>query len=269
MPLGPDVPEFRDLSAALERLSSASGAVNAVVLDAWYELWCRARVLSFHDQDLVISILRRALASTDKPLQQGGRVHWVDAEGDPPSFAVSFAGVYVLVLWFDAPASELAVRRAVNQALPTIEALTIALPPPDGLAVSSGLEPSRSHVRPSVPPEPHRDPAAHLRAAEQLARLGLFPEAIAQYDAVAEAFLHAAPAKSIPLSRTVLELAKAHCPELLTDYRHAWLRLAKALEAAGQPEEAAAARLEYEKAEQPTAVPSSKELTDRGPHEVC
>jgi hypothetical protein len=269
MPLGPGVPEFRDLCAALERLSSASGAVNAVVLDTWYELWCRARVLSFHDQDLVISILRRALGSTDKPLQQGGRVHWVDPEGDPPSYAVSFAGVYVLVLWFDGPLRELGVRRAVNQAMPTIQALTIALPPPDGLAVGSGLEPSRSHVRPSLPPEPHRDPAAHLLTAEQLTRFGLFPEAIAQYDAVAEAFLHAAPAKSIPLSRTVLELVKTHCPELLSDYRHAWLRLAKALEAAGQPDQAAAARLEYERIEQPPTASNAKDVKATGPREVC
>ncbi len=249
MPLGPEVPEFRELCTTLERLALASGSSNAVVLDAWYELWCRARVLSFHDQDLVISILRRALATTDKPLVQGGRVHWVDTEGDPPAFAVSFAGVYVLLLWFPEPFSELAVRRAVHQALPAIEALTIALPPPDGLAVGSGADPARSHVRPSVPPESHRDPAAHLRAAEQLVRLGLFPEAIAQYDAVAEAYVHAAPAKAIPLSRTVIELTERHCPELLPLYRHAWLRLATAFEANGQATEAEAARREYERTE--------------------
>ncbi len=261
MPVGPEVPEFRELSATLERLTLASGSINAAVLDAWYELWCRARVLSFHDQDLVISILRRALASTDKPLAQGGRVHWVDAQGDPPAFVVSFAGVYMLLLWFTEPFSELAVRRAVHQALPAIEALTVALPPPDGLAVGSGADPARSHVRPSVPPEPHRDPAAHLRSAEQLVRLGLFPEAIAQYDAVAEAYVHAAPAKAIPLSRTVLELTERHCPELLPAYRHAWLRLATALEADGQNAEAEAARREYERSEPPRTevdLPSSE-----------
>jgi hypothetical protein len=160
---------------------------------------------------------------------------------------VSFAGVYVLLLWFAEAFSELAVRRAVHQALPAIEALTVALPPPDGLAVGSGADPARSHVRPSMPPESHRDPAAHLRAAEQLVRLGLFPEAIAQYDAVAEAYVHAAPAKAIPLSRTVIDLAKRHCPELLPLYRHAWLRLATAFEANGQATEAEAARQEYER----------------------
>jgi hypothetical protein len=259
MPLGPEVPEFRELCATLERVTLASGSANAVVLDAWYEFWCRARVLSFHDQDLVISILRRALASADKPLQQGGRIHWTDTEGDPPSFAVSFAGVYVLVLWFGEAYSELAVRRAVHQALPAIEALMIALPPPQGLAVGSGADPARTHVRPSVPPESHRDPAAHLRAAEQLAQLGLFPEAIAQYDAVAEAYLHAAPARAIPLSRTVIELTEKHCPELLPTYRHAWLRLAIALDADGQVKEAEAARREYERTAPVEADRSSPE----------
>ena len=63
MALGPDVPEFRELARVLERLAVSCGATNAVVLDAWYDLWCRARVLSFRAQNLVLSILQRTGAS--------------------------------------------------------------------------------------------------------------------------------------------------------------------------------------------------------------
>ncbi len=45
---------------------------------------------------------------------------------------MSFAGVYVLIPFFDGEHSPAWVNAAVRRALPTIESLTTSVPPPDG-----------------------------------------------------------------------------------------------------------------------------------------
>lgn len=70
-------------------------------------------------------------ATREHPLRRGGHLHLLRSVEPPFAAAESFAGVYMLLLLFDAPfaASEVGVR--VRRALPEIEALTVALPPPD------------------------------------------------------------------------------------------------------------------------------------------
>jgi hypothetical protein len=131
MPLGPSVPEWLALAAELERLSRAADSRNAVVMDAFNDLWCRAHALD--DTQQPFNLLAIALAETWKvPLQSGGRIDLARTDRAPYFCAISFAGVYVLMLWFDAPFEPQWVRAVVRRALPKIESLTVSLPPPEG-----------------------------------------------------------------------------------------------------------------------------------------
>src|SRR5207248_1433711 len=64
-------------------------------------------------------------------LPRGGHVHHTVSGADFGYVARSFAGIYVLVLVFDAPFDELRAKRAMVHALPAIERLVLALPPLD------------------------------------------------------------------------------------------------------------------------------------------
>jgi len=64
-------------------------------------------------------------------LPRGGHVHTTVSGAELGYVARSFAGIYVLVLVFDAPFDELRAKRAIVHALPTIERLVLALPPLD------------------------------------------------------------------------------------------------------------------------------------------
>src|SRR5262249_18547005 len=64
-------------------------------------------------------------------LPRGGHVHHTVSGADFGYVARSFAGIYVLVLVFDATFDELRAKRAIVHALPAIERLVLALPPLD------------------------------------------------------------------------------------------------------------------------------------------
>jgi hypothetical protein len=64
-------------------------------------------------------------------LRKGKHVRCVRGGGPTPLVAHSFAGIYLLVLVFDAPFDELRAERATLDALPRVERLVLALPPHD------------------------------------------------------------------------------------------------------------------------------------------
>ncbi len=64
-------------------------------------------------------------------LRKGKHLRHVERDGDAPLLAHSFAGIYVLVLVYDAAFDELRAERALVDALPRIERLVLALPPLD------------------------------------------------------------------------------------------------------------------------------------------
>ena len=66
----------------------------------------------------------------DKP---GARFTVALTDEEPYVFAQSFAGVYVLLVRFSGPFTPFPVASKVRAALPPIEALTVMLPPPEGL----------------------------------------------------------------------------------------------------------------------------------------
>lgn len=131
---GEDFPEWERLGAALFALAEACGTRNAFVLDAWANLWCAANRYDGPDGDLAMELAHAQLAALPIPLNRGGGIDRVAHR----SFLKSFAGIYVLALLFDGPFSPAAVRAAVDNALPGIEALTLLLPPPDGPEAGSG-----------------------------------------------------------------------------------------------------------------------------------
>jgi hypothetical protein len=63
--------------------------------------------------------------------RKGRHVRHVERVGDAPYMVHSFAGIYLLLLVFDAPFDELRAERAVIDQLPRIERLVLALPPMD------------------------------------------------------------------------------------------------------------------------------------------
>jgi hypothetical protein len=64
-------------------------------------------------------------------MRKGKHVRHAEREGEVPFAAHSFAGIYVLVLVYDAPFDEIRAERAVIDSLPRIERLVLALPPLD------------------------------------------------------------------------------------------------------------------------------------------
>lgn len=126
--LATDSQEWLRLQHRLGDLASEAGAQNAFVLDAWANLWCAAHSYDGSAAQLATLATERALASVRPPLPRGGHIDGEFFFG----YIWSFAGVYVLVLRFTRTFDAEPVRVLVVKALPSIEALTLALPPPDG-----------------------------------------------------------------------------------------------------------------------------------------
>ena len=70
-------------------------------------------------------------ATREHPLRKGGHLHLLRSVEPPFAAAESFAGVYMVLLLFHGPFVASEVSPIVRHALPEIEALTVALPPPD------------------------------------------------------------------------------------------------------------------------------------------
>jgi hypothetical protein len=64
-------------------------------------------------------------------LRKGRHVRHFERGGEAPFVAHSFAGIYLLVIVFDAAFDELRAERAIVEALPRVERLVLALPPLD------------------------------------------------------------------------------------------------------------------------------------------
>lgn len=148
-------PPARSLRDELEALAARAAAINAVVIDANSPIvWGAARPQDTLAEPAATSsprmtedaagategepqaVSRRALRAVRAlpeiaALRKGKHVRCVRGGGPSPLVAHSFAGIYLLVLVFDAPFDELRAERATLDALPRIERLVLALPPHD------------------------------------------------------------------------------------------------------------------------------------------
>ncbi len=120
------------LDARLVTLVDECGAVCAFVIDSSGEVYGASQLFPHgwrEVADAAISLVADEVEA--RALARGGHLHLVRAEAEPFVAAVSFAGVYLVVLVFDAPFAATFVTRRLHRALPEIEALTVTLPPRD------------------------------------------------------------------------------------------------------------------------------------------
>lgn len=118
------------LVAALGELVEEAEASGAVVLDDGNGLWCTSGAQFAAAAD---RFYREEIATKPEvQLRRGTGLHLVRTT--PPNHAYvaeSFASIYVLVLFFDREFDPFTNRNRVRDALPRIERLTLALPPPE------------------------------------------------------------------------------------------------------------------------------------------
>jgi hypothetical protein len=138
MPTASDTIEWRALRAALVDLTHAE-TPYALIVNARGDLVCSSHDLHPTDGVAALAAARSVLATASPPLLRGGKIDGSFPFSDGRCYAQSYANCFVLMILVaddsDDPLTELrhsALRRAVRGALPAIEALTLALPPPDG-----------------------------------------------------------------------------------------------------------------------------------------
>jgi hypothetical protein len=131
------------LFGALCDLVERCGGTCAAVIDEGNGLWCvshagfDAAADRFYREEIA--------ARPEVQLTKGGRLHVV--RENPPAHAYvgeSFASIYVVILWFDREFDPFTTRARVRDALPRIEALTLAIPPPFGPDAGVGAGKSRA-----------------------------------------------------------------------------------------------------------------------------
>jgi len=148
MDLGPETPGWMQLAEELAKLVVVTHGHNAYVLDAWGGSWCAAHDFSEELPEPVTKLLEWAFARIEKPLTKGGALDLMisNTEASPMGHAYlcSFAAVRVLFLRFAGPFDPVIVRDSVRAALPRIEALTLALPSPDGPASGEAVRGKRA-----------------------------------------------------------------------------------------------------------------------------
>ncbi|XYH97704.1 hypothetical protein ACMHYB_59785 [Sorangium sp. So ce1128] len=145
MPLGDDIPAWTALRDTLGELVARAGAAAAAVIDASNNVWC-AWPVAPTVLPLAARFSEREIAErSGRPLRRGGRLRVARPAAAPEDsyLAESFGGIYVLVLWFNGPFDPDFQRARLRRELPRIEALTAALPPPDGPLVGEGAAKKR------------------------------------------------------------------------------------------------------------------------------
>lgn len=122
----------QELDQRLTTLAGWCGASCAFVLDTSGQDYGASSPLPDGWQALAEAVVPLVIEATrDRPLRKGGHLHLLRSVEPPFAAAESFAGVYMVLLLFDAPFHAGDVSALVRHALPEIEALTVALPPPD------------------------------------------------------------------------------------------------------------------------------------------
>jgi hypothetical protein len=70
--------------------------------------------------------------------RRGAHMDMAKLDGDDRYLAISFAGIYAVVVWFYAVFEPTLVRARVRRTIPEIEALTLSLPPSGGPGSDEG-----------------------------------------------------------------------------------------------------------------------------------
>jgi hypothetical protein len=150
MSLGPSHPVWTKLYTALASLASECGGTFAFVLDEGNGLWCvglphqAPTTFTAHENRAADRFYRDVIVPKMTSLRRGVHLDVAKVDGDDRHAALSFAGIYVVVVWFDAPFDPSLVRARLRRALPEVEKLTLALPPYDGPGTDEGAARARA-----------------------------------------------------------------------------------------------------------------------------
>jgi hypothetical protein len=134
----------RELAERLRQLSERGGATNAFVFDAWGLIWCSASPTHGAERQRLFAQVKAILEGLAPPLQRGAKLDRLFPHPESPMYCASFASAYVLGLWTTPATNLFTLRRAVTDALPLVESLTLSLPPPDGTDASAGAQRGRA-----------------------------------------------------------------------------------------------------------------------------
>jgi hypothetical protein len=143
MSLGSQHAGWRKLQEVLVDLASKCGAPCAFVVDEGNGLWCvGAKDVSTarEGEQVADTFYRDVIAPRAKGLRRGERIDLVKADGDDRFVALSFAGIYVATVWYGKVPIQLVARARLKAALPTIEAIVLALPPHGGPDATEGAK---------------------------------------------------------------------------------------------------------------------------------
>jgi len=153
VPLGPENAQWTALQRALGALCNEAGASHVAIFDESCLMWCAYFAGSESSEATAerlerdgMTLFTRHIAPQKERMRRGARVHVCRCDPAESELYVleSFAGIYVLALWFSDTFPELSALAKVRRALPDIEALTLALPPPDGPDATSGTGAQRA-----------------------------------------------------------------------------------------------------------------------------
>jgi hypothetical protein len=124
-------PALTALRKALADLASECEAACVAVIDDGNGLWCTSHggfevaADRFYREEIALQ--------PDVHLRRGKPFHVVrDTPPDRAYVAEAFASIYVAIMFFDRGFDPFTARSRLRAALPRIEALTLALPPPFG-----------------------------------------------------------------------------------------------------------------------------------------
>src|SRR5450631_2177222 len=148
MPLGPTNPAWKKLEEVLCALARECGGAFAFVVDEGNGLWCVGPAGDSSDipaaQDSANRFYRDVVVPQMKGLRRGSHLDMAQLDGDDRYVAISFAGIYVLVVWFKGAFEAPLVRARMRRALPGIEALVLSLPPLGGPGAGEGTGKQRA-----------------------------------------------------------------------------------------------------------------------------
>jgi hypothetical protein len=81
---------------------------------------------------------RAEIVERASALRKGAKLDIAKTDGADRYAALSFAGIYALVVWFDDAFGSALVKARIRRALPNIERLTLSLPPSGGPGADEG-----------------------------------------------------------------------------------------------------------------------------------
>jgi hypothetical protein len=148
--IGPSHPVWSKLYDALTHVAEECGGTFAFVLDEGNGLWCvgipgrEPTTMTTEQNRAADRFYAKEVVPRMSSMRRGAPLTIVSTDGDDRYLAVTFAGIYAVVVWFEAEFAPTLVRARLRRALPEIERLTLALPPSGGPGADAGAKKMRA-----------------------------------------------------------------------------------------------------------------------------